>query len=177
MFKRLQSKIMKIQKLFLIVRLPKPHQTPVGETIVTLVRFWLGRFDEARANFEKAVGANNPNIPMARWKLAGAYVRERRTAEALELLVPLEPEFPQQYEVVLGLGLSYYVEGELERAGEYLARAMTIRAPRTSLLNALADIYLQLGEPEKARPLLERSLKLDGSQDAIQEKLSALPTG
>jgi Flp pilus assembly protein TadD len=114
---------------------------------------------------------------MAKWKLAGAYVRERRAAEALELLVPLEPEFSQQYEVVLGLGLSYYLEGELEQAAQYLDRALTIRAPRTSLLNALADVYLKLGEPDKARPLLERSLKLDGSQEAIQETLSTLPTG
>jgi hypothetical protein len=38
-------------------------------------------------------------------------------------------------------------------------------------------VYLKLGEPDKARPLLERSLKLDGSQEAIQETLSTLPTG
>jgi GWxTD domain-containing protein len=137
----------------------------------------LSRFDEARAHYEDAVGANNANLQMAKWKLAGAYVRERRAAEALELLVPLEPEFSQQYEVVLGLGLSYYLEGELEQAAQYLDRALTIRAPRTSLLNALADVYLKLGEPDKARPLLERSLKLDGSQEAIQETLSTLPTG
>jgi len=137
----------------------------------------LGRYEDARAKLEEAVAANNPDLPMAKWKLAGAYVRDREGARALELLVPLEPEFPQQYEVVLGLGLAYYLEGELEKAAELLERAMTIRAPGTNLLNALADVYLTLGTPEKARPLLERSLELDGTQESVQRKLSALPSG
>ncbi|MGH9388415.1 MAG: hypothetical protein ACRD1Z_02295, partial [Vicinamibacteria bacterium] len=34
----------------------------------------LGRFDEARLKLEEAVAANNPKLPMADWKLAGAYV-------------------------------------------------------------------------------------------------------
>jgi len=137
----------------------------------------LGRFDAARVKLEEAVAAGNPELPMAKWKLAAAYVRERDGERALELLVPLEPEFPEQFEVILGLGVSYYLEGDLEKASEFLERAMTIRAPGTSLLNTLGDVYLSLGQSDKARPLLERSLELDGSQDAVREKLSTLPTG
>ena len=137
----------------------------------------IGRIDEAREKFEESVAANNPNLPMAKWKLAGAYVRARDADRALELLVPLEPDFPEQYEVVLGLGLSYYVKEELDKASEFLERAILIRAPGTSLLNALADVYLRLGDHDKARPLLERSLELDASQETIRKKLGELPTG
>ena len=137
----------------------------------------LGRFDEAGAKFEESVAANNPNLAMAKWKLAGAYVRAREVDRALELLVPLEQDFPEQYEVVLGLGLSYYLTEELDKASEFLERATSIRAPGTSLLNALADVYLRLGDHDKARPLLERSLELDASQETITKKLGELPTG
>jgi len=137
----------------------------------------IGRIDEAREKFEESVAANNPNLPMAQWKLAGAYVRAGDADRALELLVPLEPDFPEQYEVVLGLGLSYYLKEELTKASEFLERATSIRAPGASLLNALADVYSRLGDHDKERPLLERSLELDPSQEAIRKKLSELPTG
>ena len=35
----------------------------------------LGRFEEARVELERAVGAGGPDLPMARWKLANVYLR------------------------------------------------------------------------------------------------------
>lgn len=132
------------------------------------------RFDQARLEFEKAVAANNPRLPLARWKLAGAYIRSREPRGALALLRPLESDFPHQYEVVVGLGLSYYLLEDFPRALGYLERAVKIRPPRSSLLNALGDVYLRLGNPAKARQVLERSLEIDPNQTEIQQKLESL---
>jgi GWxTD domain-containing protein len=135
----------------------------------------LGRYDEARENFEAAVAANNPNLPMAKWKLAGALVRAREPDRALELLLPLEEEFSEQYEVVLGLGLSYYIKGQLEEAARHLEHATEIRPAGTSLLNALGDIYVRTSKPADARRVLEKSLELDPSQESIKKKVASLP--
>ena len=112
---------------------------------------------------------------MADWKLAGAYVRSREPERALELLLPLEPDFGDQYEVALGLGLAYYLQGELESAARFLERAAEIRPAGTSLLNALGDIYTRLGRSGDARRVLERSLALDPAQEAIRKQLASLP--
>ncbi len=135
----------------------------------------LGRFDEARVKLEQAVAADNPKLPMADWKLAGAYVRSREPDRALALLLPLAGEFQDQYEVVLGLGLSYYLKSELGSAGRYLERAAEIRPASTGLLNALGDIYIRLDRPRDARRVLEQSLALDPAQDAIRKQVASLP--
>jgi tetratricopeptide (TPR) repeat protein len=134
----------------------------------------LGRFDEARGKFEKAVAANNPNLPMAKWKLAGALVRSREPDLALALLLPLVEKFPDQYEVVLGLGLSYYIKGELDEAARHLEHATEIRPASTSLLNALGDIYVRTKKPQDARRVFEKSLELDPNQDPIKKQLASL---
>jgi len=121
---------------------------------------------------EEAVAFDNPKLPMADWKLAGAYVRSREPERALALLLPLEPDFGDQYEVVLGLGLACYLQGELESAARFLAR---IRPASTSLLNALGDIYMRLGRSGDARRVLERSLALDPAQEAIRKQVASLP--
>jgi tetratricopeptide (TPR) repeat protein len=135
----------------------------------------LGRFDEARRMFEEAVAADNPKLPMADWKLAGAYVRSREPERALRLLRPLELDFGDQYEVVLGLGLSYFLKGELADAARFLERAAQIRPPGTSLLNALGDIYVRLQRPGDARRVLEQSLALDPAQEAVRKQVASLP--
>ncbi len=135
----------------------------------------LGRFDEARRKLEEAVAFDNPKLPMVDWKLAGAYVRSREPERALALLLPLEPDFPDQYEVVLGLGLSYYLKGELASAARFLERAAQIRPASTSLLNALGDIYMRLGRSGDARRVLEQSLALDPAQEAVRKQVASLP--
>ena len=135
----------------------------------------LGRFDEARLKLEEAVAFDNPKLPMADWKLAGAYVRSREPERALALLLPLEPDFRAQYEVVLGLGLSFYLKGELTSAARFLERAAQIRPASTSLLNALGDVYMRLGRSGDARQVLERSLALDPAQEVIRKQLASLP--
>ena len=70
-----------------------------------------GRLPEAKVEFEKAMASGGPGLPMARWELALISIDTGDAARALELLTPIEQEFPNQYEVVVGLGLSYSLQG------------------------------------------------------------------
>jgi Flp pilus assembly protein TadD len=144
--------------------------------LLALVRgeqLWrLSRFDQARDELEAAVAAANPELPQARWKLATEYLRRGNARDALALLAPMEQDHPDQFEVVAGLGLSFYLQADYARAVGYLERAAAIRPPDTSLWNALGDSYQRLGNTDEARRAFERSLALDPNQDAVSRRLA-----
>ena len=134
----------------------------------------LGRYDEAKADLERAVAASGPNLPEAKWKLANAYLREKRADDALTLLRPLEAGFPNQFEVASGLGYALYLKGQCQDAVSYLDRARQIRPPDTLLLNTSGDCHQQLGHRDEAREAFSRSLELDPEQPEVKERIERL---
>lgn len=134
----------------------------------------MGRLGEAETSFRKAVEAKNPGLIMARWKLATVLLYSKRTDEALSLLLPLEQDHGSEPDVVDGLGLSYYMKGDFEKAVGYLEKSLTLRPPQSPLLNALADAYQNLGQVDKAKTFFERSLELNPAQEAVKQRLASL---
>jgi len=137
----------------------------------------MGRFAEAEAELEEAVAAGNPKLAMARWKLAGVYLISGKSDQALALLLPMRDEFPNEYEVVEGLGLAYYQKEDFAQATAYLERAISLRPPNVSVLNALGDSYDKLGKPDRARSFFERSLQLNPQQEAVKRRLASSGKG
>jgi tetratricopeptide (TPR) repeat protein len=133
-----------------------------------------GRLAEAEEAFSQAVATENPDLVMAKWKLANVLLYSRRADDALELLVPIEKEHAQEPDVVDTLGLAYYMKGDYRQAVGYLERSVTLRPPQSPLLNALADSYQNLGEIGKAKEVFERSLALNPEQQAVKERLASL---
>ena len=134
----------------------------------------VGRFDEGVAELERAVAANNPDLPMARWKLAAFLINAGEIGRTLELLSPLEKDYPNQFEVVAGLGFAHYHRLEFAEGRDYLARAVTLREPYPALLNTLADCYERTGDRRSALQTFERSLELDPNQSVVQDRVTAL---
>jgi tetratricopeptide (TPR) repeat protein len=133
-----------------------------------------GRLPEAKLEFEEAMASGGPTVPMARWKLALISIDGGDAARALELLTPIEQDFPNQYEVVAGLGLSYGLLGDCSKGIDYLERARTIRPPDTNVLNMLGGCYRRLGENQKAAEAFQRSLDLNPEQEQIQKLLASV---
>ena len=98
---------------------------------------------------------------MARWRLASIVLFSRDADRALELLLPLVDAHPNEYEVVEGIGFAWYIKQDYAKAKDYLERSAGIRAPDTSLLNAVGDCYERLGDTAKARESYERSIELN----------------
>ncbi len=143
--------------------------------LVRAEQLWnLGRYDEAKADLERSVALSGPNLPEARWKLANAYLREKRADDALQLLKPLEAAHPNQYEVASGLGFALYIKGQCQDAVGYLDRARTLRPPDKLLLNTSGDCHQQLGHADEAREAFQRSLELDPEQPEVKERLQTL---
>ena len=133
----------------------------------------LGQLEEATAALTDAVGARNPRLAVASWKLASVHLLSGKADEALALLLPLKDEYKDQPEVVEGLGLGFYLKSDFRNAVSYLERAVALRPPDTSLLNALGDSYQQLGEKAKAKEAFERSLQLNPTQQAVVDRLAS----
>jgi GWxTD domain-containing protein len=146
--------------------------------LIQLVRgdqLWnLGRYDEAKTALEKAVAESGATLPEAKWKLANAYLRDKRADDALTLLRPLEAGFAGQYEVVSGLGYALYIKGQCQDAVGYLDRAREIRPPDKLLLNTSGDCHQQLGHDDKARDAFSRSLELDPEQPEVKARVKML---
>lgn len=138
-------------------------------------QFWaLKQFEAARSEFEEAVAAANPDLPMARWKLASVFLRTKETDRALELLKPLESEYGDQHEVVAGLGFAHYFRQEFAAAAVYLGRAAGLRPPGVALLNALGEAHERSGDLQLASAAFERSLALEPNQKVIEERLALI---
>jgi GWxTD domain-containing protein len=131
------------------------------------------RFPDARAEYERAVAESGEALPVARWQLALVSLQMGEASRALELLTPLEPNFPNQFEVVVGLGFAHGLQGDCSKAVGYLEKAMTLRPPDTALLNVLGGCYQAQGNVQKASEMLERSLKLNPEQPEIKERLES----
>ncbi len=131
-----------------------------------------GRISEAVVALREA--ATNPDLPMARWKLASALLFERRADEALELLLPVEADYPNEIEVAEGVGFAYYLREECGEALPRLEHALTLRTPDTSLLNALGHCHQREGDHARARDLFERSLEMNPDQDGVRGRLAEL---
>jgi GWxTD domain-containing protein len=131
-----------------------------------------GRIGEATVAFREATA--NPQLPMARWKLASALLFARKADEALDLLLPIEAEFPNEIEVAEGVGFAYYIRNECGEAVPRLEHALTLRTADPSLLNALGDCHEQLGDGARAREMFERSLELNPGQQGVRERLAGL---
>jgi GWxTD domain-containing protein len=134
----------------------------------------MGLVEEGRKELERAVAADNPDLPMARWKLASLLINSGELGRTFELLAPLEGTHPDQFEVVAGLGFAYYHRLQFDKCRSYLERAVRLKAPYPALLNTLADCYERTGSPREALETFERSLELDPNQPLVEERLSVL---
>ena len=131
-----------------------------------------GRLREATVAFREA--AANPALAQARWKLASALLFERDADGALDLLLPIEADYPNEVEVVEGVGFAYYIRGECGEALGRLEHAISLRSPDPSLLNAVGDCFQKQGETERAQELFERSLAINPQQPGVRTRLGEL---
>ena len=134
----------------------------------------LSRYDEALREYEAAVAAGNPDLPVARWKLAHGYLQSTRVAEAAALLDPMAEAFADVFEVASGLGFVRYFEGKFDQSVEHLERAATLRTPGPQLLNVLGDAYARTGRLPEARATFERSLEMNPDQPLLRERLAEI---
>jgi tetratricopeptide (TPR) repeat protein len=134
----------------------------IGYTGLGMVYFQKRMIPRSKGYFEKALRIN-PNDVMALELLGNILlVDEKEPEEALVLFqrtVALVPTYPDGYyytgSVLVDLGRYEEAIEPLELAMELDPKRITKGFDAAALLG---EVYLKLGHPEKARPLLERHL-------------------
>lgn len=128
---------------------------------------------KARLQFERAL-RENPKLGVAREQLARLAAEASDYDEVVALLEPVYAEIKDRYEVLAPLGEAYFRRGDFARAADVLEKALPLRRPQPSLLNALASSQYRLQNAARALELFEQSLALDPAQPEVRELVEKL---
>lgn len=149
---------------------------------------------ERQALYERlaeAVKADPEDID-ARISLAAMYMEDNNPSEALQYYNDILMLDPENAEAFLGLGLAWGhailenippsdlwgkeqdEEEMLEKAIEYLEKAVELDPEVTRGLNALGRLYVVQGQEEEAIEMFRQSLILDQSQHDVLDDLGEL---
>jgi GWxTD domain-containing protein len=115
-----------------------------------------------------------PNHAAAKIQMARCYALEGNDGPALELLLPLAEDDSAGGDVFTILGSIFYRKGDLPGAARYLEKAAELNVESIEVLNFLGSVYLELGEKEKARATLSRSLQIKNDQPVVKSLLERL---
>lgn len=116
----------------------------------------------APQNFEYSISFAQVNFHLKRYK------------DTQDILRPFADQVKDNYELSFLLGQSHQVLSEYDKAIQYYNEAVDQFGINTSLLNALGECYLQLGEKGEALAALEKSLEIDPNQENIKELVSSI---
>jgi len=89
----------------------------------------------------------------------------------LERAKKLYPELPDIY---LQLGTAYYLKGENEKSLLSYMRAIELGKDSSALRYNIALVYIRLGNPERAREELQKSLEIDPTFNPARKALKSL---
>jgi len=115
-----------------------------------------------------------PNHVAAKIQLARCYALEGNDGPALDLLLPLAEDDTAGGDVFIILGSIFYGKRDLERTARYLEKATELNVESIEVLNFLGSVYLEIGEKEKARQTLARSLQIKNDQPLVKSLLERL---
>ena len=139
-----------------------------------LGRYWLSRGELARAreHFEKAY-RDAPQSTESRVNLARVLALQGETKIARDLLNAALVQDAENVEALLAMAYVHFRLGEHEGAIESYQRALSIQ-PTELAWNGLAELYLELGETEKALHSLKSSLEVNAAQPQVVRKIEEL---
>jgi tetratricopeptide (TPR) repeat protein len=136
----------------------------------------LGQYGEAVKLLGEQIAAN-PDQDQAYLSLALVYLRSGNTSDARETLQRGLERTPDSGELLWGVGVVSVMEGREEKAEEYLRKSVDLLPEWPGSYSALAVLYYQTGQIDKARETTER-FKQSGARgrldvQRIEQTLSA----
>jgi tetratricopeptide (TPR) repeat protein len=150
------------------------------------LRFYEGKFDEARASLERAVQANSQNYLIHYYYahilaksavgpngVVTSYPPETsaKIYEELQKVISLRPDYPESYSL---LGFVSVVTGErLDESIKLLNQAIAVSPGRSDLLYTIAQLYMRKSDFKSARQLLEQVTK-SNAEDELRQRAKTL---
>jgi tetratricopeptide (TPR) repeat protein len=116
------------------------------------------KYDLAEQQFRKVLEVNPNNAAVLNYLGYMWADRGIRIEEATSMIQHALKEDPANGAFLDSLGWAYYKQNKLAEAEEYLRKAVDREGRDPTILSHLADVYLKLGQNERAADLFERSL-------------------
>jgi GWxTD domain-containing protein len=127
--------------------------------------FMTEEYEHAKDSLEQALKMNDE--PKTRLLLAKTLYALGQFQNSLTLIVPVY-QASQDREAAKIIAVNYVGLKDWSSALIYLEKLME-KAVEINVLNSAAECYLNLNQPEKALPLLKKSLELDPAQPYIKD--------
>ncbi|MFP4644950.1 MAG: tetratricopeptide repeat protein, partial [Spirochaetales bacterium] len=124
---------------------------------------------ETAAEYFARASDLNPDLPLANFNLARAWLEVDRIAESIELLEELAEEDPENTLVLRTLGVAYYRGGDTNAARENFEAALEQNERDVDALYNLGVIEAEEGRYERAVDYLERARDIDDGEDIARE--------
>lgn len=124
-----------------------------------------GRLDEAKAMFEEILGCKV--VPWAKLGLAKALSRQGNNTQAesmLQAAILAHAHYVDAYEELAAL---YVAEGRVDEAMGVLDKCLSISPNNVARLQKAGNLANMMGNPGKARQLLERAVFCGGNSSAL----------
>jgi tetratricopeptide (TPR) repeat protein len=141
------------------------------------------KFGPAEEQFRKVLQVNPSNAPVLNYYGYMLADRGIRLDEATSLIKRAVSAEPNNGAYMDSLGWAYFKQNKLAEAEEYLRKAADHSAHDPTILGHLAEVYVKLGQPDRAAELMERalaewqrSLPGDYEADKVAELESQLKT-
>ncbi|MCB1334773.1 MAG: tetratricopeptide repeat protein [Roseivivax sp.] len=129
----------------------------------------LDRWDEAEADFRKALELN-PNQPQVLNYLGYSLVqRQAKLDEALEMIRTAEAASPDSGYIVDSLGWVLYTLGRYQEAVAHMERAAELMPVDPIVNDHLGDVYWAVGRKMEAQFQWNRALSFVGNGNAAEE--------
>jgi tetratricopeptide (TPR) repeat protein len=135
------------------------------------------KFDDAEQEFRKVLDADPNNGPVLNYYGYMLADRGIRVDEATSLIQRALKQEPNNGAYLDSLGWAYYKQNKLVEAEENLRKAIEREGNDPTILGHLADVYLKLGQNERAAELFERSLaawQMASPADYEADKVTAI---
>jgi tetratricopeptide (TPR) repeat protein len=150
------------------------------EDAPALLPFWRGllalrnnRLEAAGLQLQRAL-ENAPDDPDVLLNLGVLYGRTGRLEQARATFQTLVEQTPEDGEAWYNLAFTEMQMGLREPAFEHVQKAHATGEKRPAVLNLLAQLLIERGEQQQARPLLEESLAQNPDQPAVHRALETL---
>jgi len=128
-------------------------------------RFHLdGKYKEAEELYDKILTQNHKH-PHLLATMGSLYLQMGKTGLAIALLEASlnYDKTLQQSDILSNLGMAYYRSGQVEKAQEYLERAVNMGDPAATTLAAYSALFVESGEPEKFVEAATKAIEKDPS--------------
>jgi GWxTD domain-containing protein len=127
--------------------------------------FMTQKYDKALSALEQSLKIkDDPNAWLLKGKILYALGRFEDSLSAVEFLY----KSTQNRETAKLMALNYFGLRDWAKTLVYLEKLLE-EALEISVMNLAAECYLNLNQPEKALPLIQKSLELDPNQDKVKE--------